>query len=99
MSSPVTTRVTQLVGPDIYEVDNSPDQAGIIFLNDTQAQQHHFHDAGDHDYINFYGINGVTYTIEAKNLGSDCNIVVELYDADGTTLLDSVNDVGSGERE
>jgi len=80
--------VEETFEPDDYEADDTPDQAGIIVLNDTRGpQRHNFHDAGDEDWIKFFGISGQVYTIEAKNLSANCDIVIELYGTDGTTSI------------
>ena len=42
-------------------------------------QPHNFHDDDDKDWIKFYGHDGEYYIIEAGNLGTDCDLVMELY--------------------
>jgi sugar lactone lactonase YvrE len=71
---------------DSYEEDDSFDQAHVIELN-LAAQSHNFHDAGDQDWVKFYGISREIYEIKTSNLGIRCDTVIELYDTDGTTLL------------
>jgi sugar lactone lactonase YvrE len=99
ISLPKETRVSQAVGPDVYEEDDTSSQATVIVLNDVEAQRHTLHDGGDQDWVMFYGLSGETYTIEVSNLGTSCDAVVELYGTDGTTLLDSRDDGLSGEDE
>ena len=42
----------------------------------------------------------MTYTIEAFNLGTNCNVVIELYNTDGTNLLAiQNNDIEPGAAE
>jgi len=87
VSLPVNTQVNQLSKPDIYEPDNLFDQAKIIVPDNQFAQYHNFHDTGDSDWILFYGVKDVTYSIEAFDLGSQCDVVLEIYKNDGETLI------------
>ena len=79
-------------GADTYEPDDVSAQAKSIGLTPDSPQHHHFHQAGDEDWIKFYGIAGETYTIAATNLFPDCNIVLELFDSNGSSLLDEPKD-------
>jgi hypothetical protein len=99
VSLPKETKVHQEVGPDSYEEDDTASQANIIVLNNVEAQRHTFHDAGDQDWVTFYGLSGETYTIQASNLGTNCDAVIELYDSDGTRLLPPKDDGWLGEDE
>ncbi len=90
MSQPVKTEVYRPYAPDIYEVDNTWEQAGIVIIS-KESQHHNFHVAGDADWIKFYGIFDQKYTISARNLESDCDIAIDLYDTDGETVLRSVD--------
>jgi len=75
--------------PDEYEGeegDDTFDRANIIILNDSNAQRHNFHKDGDEDWIKFYGLSERNYRVDVKNPGSNCDIVIKLYDTDGTTL-------------
>jgi sugar lactone lactonase YvrE len=100
ISVPMTTKVLQQVGPDVYEEDDGPSQANVIVLNDVEAQRHTFHDAGDQDWVMFYGLSGETYTIEVSNLGARCDAVIEFFRADGTTpVMDPVDGGWLGEDE
>jgi len=87
VSLPVATKVIQRSNPDIYETDNQFDQAKIIVPDNQFAQYHNFHEIGDSDWILFFGIKDVTYSIEAFDLGSRCDVVMELYKNDGETLI------------
>jgi sugar lactone lactonase YvrE len=93
------TAVQQTDGPDMYEDDDSYNQANVIVLNAPDPQQHNFHNAGDEDWVKFYGLAGKTYEIRASYPGADNDAVLELYDTDGTTLLAEVNNPGSGVQE
>lgn len=59
----------------------------VIVLN-NDAVTHDFQSENEADWFKFYGVAGEVYTIEAQNLESNCDIVIELYDTDGTTLID-----------
>jgi len=78
--------VNQTVGADIYEVDDTFEQANVIGLNGTLPQQHNFHDNGDQDWVKFYGVAGQVYEIRISNVGPATDPAIELYGPDGTTL-------------
>jgi hypothetical protein len=99
ISFPQETTVSQRVGPDVYEPDDTYSQAKPIVLNNVAAQRHSFHDAGDQDWVMFYALSGETYTIEASHLASSCDAVLELYDTDGASRLASRDNGISGEDE
>ena len=86
------------VEPDTYEEDDTFSQANVIVLND-EPQHHNFHDAGDEDWVKFYGIDGEQYTIKVTDLRVNCDAVIELYDENGTTLLDLADDSKEGDNE
>ncbi len=110
-SPPMYTSVTNTSGdpgidPDSYEDDDTYSQANVIVLNDYTPQSHNFHDAedsygdGDVDWVKFYGLSGETYKIKAYNLGVVCDVIIRLYDSNGTTLLAGPkNDAGPGQDE
>lgn len=75
--------------PDIFEIDDTFDLAKDIILE--VPQPHNFHDPSDEDWVRFNGSYGRIYGIWATNLGSNCDVVLELYYADGTTLLEVQN--------
>jgi len=89
----------QAVEPDTYEEDNSPAKAKVIILNDTELQRHNFHETGDEDWIKFYGLEGESYSIQADNVGADCDVVISLYDSDRVTFLQKGDDAGAGEAD
>ena len=80
--------------PDQYEPDNTADDAGWIGLDAIQDQTHNFHEGGDEDWVIFYGETGEVITAETLNLGSNCDTYLELFEADGTTLLAENDDRG-----
>ena len=82
--------MSQSIDPDDYEDDDGFSQASIIGLNsDLGPQRHSFHDAGDVDWVKFYGISGNTYTIEVNHAGSACDAYIEVYDASGSIIKEA----------
>lgn len=76
---------------DAYECDDTFHQANFIGLE--EVQYHNFHDAGDTDWVIFYGKKDEPYTIEIREPGENCNPTIELHviSADGQLeLLSSV---------
>jgi hypothetical protein len=89
-SAPQETKVYHRGGqPDIYEPDDTPQEANVIVVNNgvTQTdgtrigepQPHNFHTANDVDWVVFYGLAGKSYIIEAAQLEKNCEPVIELY--------------------
>ena len=103
VSQPRETSVFQKVGSDLYEVDNTSNQARAIVINlndsDSLPQRHSFHDAGDQDWVKFYGIQDEPYEIKVDNVGSNCDVAITVYGADGTTVLAERNIGFEGEGE
>jgi fibronectin type 3 domain-containing protein len=81
--------VTESVGPqaDIYEPDDSPAEATSTPVDGT-IQSHNFHISGDEDWLIFAALDGYMYSVGTFNLG-DAFPVLQLYDTDGTTQLES----------
>jgi len=104
-SPPVHTSVTQANGilnieADSYEEDDASAQASVIFVNDVDPQSHNFHDIGDEDWVQFYGISGKTYKIKAGNLSVVCDAVIEVYNGDSSPRPEGPqNNAGTGEDE
>ena len=88
-----------LGAPDGFEEDDHPSQARIITLNDPEAQAHNFHAPGDEDWVRFYGIAGEHYVIKTEYLEAGCDTVITLFDSNGATEIDSVDDYGNGKSE
>ena len=95
----IAARSALAVDPDKYEVDDTYSQASVLNVDDVAAQVHNFHYSGDSDWTVFYGLAGKQYIIFTENVGSDCDVLLELYDADGTSSLDKADDYGKGENE
>lgn len=85
--------------PDSYEPDEGFETARPITVNDSAGQHHHFHAAGDADWVKFYGLSGKNYRIRTLNVEIRCNSVIEIYDTDGISLLKSRNYGIEGEDE
>ena len=77
-SLPKETKIYQ-EGGDIYEPDEYRIDANVIVPGHPTGQPHTFHYELDEDWVKFYGLNGQYYTIEAGNLGSESEPVIELY--------------------
>ena len=92
------TTATVSANPDIYEEDDSSEQASVIVLNSNLPQSHNFHDPGDADWVKFYAIKGETYTISARNMGNS-DILMELRDGYSRELIQSQNNGGEGKDE
>lgn len=99
ISTVKVTTVQQTDAPDMYEDDDTYNQAKDITLNDPYPQQHNFHDEGDADWVKFSALMNEPYTFKASNLGPDCDAVMELYDSDGITRIAQWNNPGAGVEE
>ncbi|KPA16562.1 NHL repeat containing protein [Candidatus Magnetomorum sp. HK-1] len=71
VSQVLTTTVVQSIGPDVFEEDDTIEQATAIIVDSKYAQRHTFHDVGDEDWIKFYGISGKNYRIQVSHLESN----------------------------
>ena len=63
------------------------------------TQYHNFHHNDDIDWVVFYGLSKTIYSIESIHSSSSCDGVIELYENDGTTLLEKIDDGIEGENE
>ena len=84
LSSPEKISVCQSVGPDIYEPDDSRNQADFIGTNENTLQHRSLHTAKDEDWISFYGLAEENYELWFSNTEED--LYVELYDNHGESL-------------
>ena len=82
--------------PDVYEMDDRFEQAVPInvagtadtdMLGESQGMDNNFDIQGDEDWSRFDALSGEAYTIEASGLGENADVVLELYDADGTLVF------------
>lgn len=76
--------------PDAFEPDNSVAQARQFAVGSLESRA--FCVPGDQDWVTFDGVAGNAYRIETLNLSAGNDTFVELYAADGTTLLASNDD-------
>lgn len=91
ISQPKETQINKKVGLDLYEEDDTFDQAKVIHLLDVLPQRHSFHDQGDEDWVKFYAVQGEPYEIKVSDVGAACDVVIEVYGTNSSTLLDSQN--------
>jgi len=75
------------VCPDVYETDDTYEQATPIFVNDKKSQRHNFHDENDTDWASFGVLAGQTLEVITHNCGADVNPCIDLYKGDGVTLV------------
>jgi hypothetical protein len=54
--------------------------------HDGSPQTHNLHVEGDHDYVSFEAQEGTSYTIETRDLGSNIDTIIYLYDGEGNEL-------------
>ena len=97
MSSP---EQTQVMVTDAYEVDDSAALATRFPVGDVE--QHNLHSPIDEDWVKFYAPAGFVFNIEAKQLGTNSDLALDLYyeQWDGTlSWMDGVDDYGWGEGE
>ncbi|MFH0876210.1 MAG: S8 family serine peptidase [archaeon] len=80
---------------DVYEPDDIYSQATTISTNGS-LQEHTISPANDNDFINFSISQGASYIIETSALTGGADTFIYLYDDDGTTLLDSNDDILTG---
>ncbi|MFH2091849.1 MAG: C13 family peptidase [Pseudomonadota bacterium] len=99
ISIPSATSIIQTIGPDAYEDDDTFLTANVITIDQIQAQNHNAHDAGDQDWVMFYGVKGKAYHITTENLETNCDTVITIYDHDGITQLEKLDEGGPGEKD
>ena len=99
ISLPKTTTVHQKNAPDAFEDDDTYETASVISAHGDAGQRHHNHDAGDQDWIKLYLVAGNDYEVRVENPGASMNPVIELFAADGQTMLARKNAKFEGESE
>jgi WD40 repeat protein len=76
---------------DAYEVDDTATSATEYIFSSVPefpaSQRHNFHDAGDADWVKFYGRGGFPYTLWVDDPGTSCDAVIELYDSTTATAF------------
>jgi len=84
-----------LVG-DAYEDDDVVVDATPTSV-DAAGQDHTLHEDGDHDWLAFRARGGHEYLIETYETWANCDTYLDVYAADGTTLLASNAETGVGQ--
>ena len=98
----VPTSVTIIVDNapegDMSEPDNSPASAGLRQVN-GDSKNHDFHAESDQDWIRFTAQAGTQVEVSITSVGARADPILNLYDADGTTLIKTLNESAAGEDE
>ncbi len=97
------TSVTQTHGfpkpePDYFEGNEGDDSfhhANVIVIKST-PQSRTFHKPGDEDWTKFYALSGQTYKIRAGNPSQSCNPLIDIFDTDGTWIIQRENYESAG---
>jgi len=81
LSQPESLSIINRQGADIYESDNSFDDASVIDIDNAVSQIHNFHKEDDEDFVTFYALKNQVYTIEVESFEPDenINIYIRLY--------------------
>jgi hypothetical protein len=105
-ATPVSIVVQRTRGVDEgdgYEPDNTPDTANVLAVDSALVNAHSLHEQGDVDWYVLYANKNADGTIglelNLSNVGVGIDPQVELYAADGVTLLKSADDGVEGEGE
>ena len=77
---------------DLSEPDDRLEQAHLILVGDKVRHQHTLHSWDDVDWFKFYAVAEISYEIIARYVGSDIDVVLELYDMQGNPLLTKPQD-------
>jgi hypothetical protein len=88
---------SEVLAADAYEVDDAAALARIFTVGDPEP--HSFHTAGDEDWVKFYAPTGFIFSVEARQLGTNSDLRLDLYyeQPDGSLLsVDYVDNYGSG---
>jgi len=86
---------------DPYEDDNTYYTANDIYVSSydiiddaplafNHNQFHNFHNSLDVDFVRFYAKKDMKCQIRVKNVGNNCDPVIEIFDKDGITHLADV---------
>ncbi len=78
---------------DVYEPDDTQDQASTIGI--ASDQTHNLHVTGDRDWICFQAVSGRDYVVETLNLGDWIDTYLTLHGPDGDEL--AADDDGGAE--
>ncbi len=76
----------QPTGPDVFEPDDDAGTAGGIILNAADAQVRSFHQPGDVDWLRFYAVEDMVYTLSVQAMAPECEPILTLVDNSGETV-------------
>ena len=79
ISAEKTGIVYQYTTADIYEVDDTTEEASLIVVDWGESQKHNFHDYGDTDWAWFLALPESSYTINAGTPAITADLVLTLY--------------------
>ena len=96
----VITRGAYPTGPDAFEPNSVPGNGGPItvdvFQNHTLWKSPvGVGDGGDRDYFRVNVVEGETYDFLTLGLCNQCDTVIRVYEADGTTLIETNDDAAA----
>nr|MDJ0781378.1 C13 family peptidase [Desulfosarcinaceae bacterium] len=80
---------------DGFEPDDQAPAGAIAVINTAAPARHTFHRQDDVDGYWFYGLEGETYVLETLLQSTVCDPQLDLFDADGTFLLDATLNAGN----
>lgn len=84
---------------DAYEDDDSASNASMLVLNTSNPQQHTLHIPEDEDWVMFPIKQNEWYELRVTSVGKSADVVMDIYAADGQTLLLSVDEKFASEEE
>ena len=89
--------IATVMSADAYEVDNSSTNATPYTLHEFQL--HNFHASDDEDWAKLYLVDGVPYSIQVENLGTNVDLAFEVYyeEPDGSLTLKVPEEDGTGD--
>jgi hypothetical protein len=87
----------QSCAEDLYESDNSPQQARVASVNGP-SRKHTLEPPSDQDWIVFEALAGWTYVLRTADLIGATDTVLTLYDTDGETVIAISDDATPGSR-
>lgn len=87
------------VDKDAYEDDDSAINTSMMVLNTLNPQQHTLHVPEDEDWVMFPIKQNEWYELRVTDVGQSADVVMDIYAADGQTLLLTVDNKFAGEEE
>jgi hypothetical protein len=99
VSQPAATTVTQQMGPDAAEGDDSDTEAGLLIVGDPEPLLRNIDAEDDPDWVKFFGQQGVSYEIRVDDPGANLDAVLTLLASDGSTVINQQDRFIGGEPE